>query len=232
LLLLGNDVVDLTTAGIAGKTQNARFVKRIFSNKEQNAISESENPDQTLWMTWAAKETAYKLISKIIGPPVFSHIRFETTFLQPSPDSKFNVEVVYNKWKFPLKINLKKNYIHAVGVYKEIDNQVEYLFHEKILRIKQSELKYWDNKFRWADIFTKEELPSIRQVESALVRLHCKKSIAENLNISPTRLQIIRPTKELKSHPPFILLDDKRTEIDISLSHHGSWLGWCFSQKL
>ena len=79
--MLGNDIVDLNEAGVAGKSHNARFVERVFSREEKSAISLSENPDLTLWMFWAAKETAYKIISKITGPPVFSYKKFRNQSL-------------------------------------------------------------------------------------------------------------------------------------------------------
>ena len=232
MLLLGNDTVDLNYAGIAGKSRDTRFVKRVFSDKEQFAISASTDPDLTLWIVWAAKEAAYKIISKIIGPPVFSHRKFEATFLKSLPESQSKIEVVYNKWIFPIEITFTRNYIHAVGAHIKTGALSNYLRSEKVHRITKYELKTWESRIKWLDNFTKEELLSIRQAESALVRFYCKKSIAEKLKITPSRLQIIRPSKERKSQPPFILLDNKRTEIDISLSHHGSWLGWCFSMKL
>ena len=142
------------------------------------------------------------------------------------------IEVAYNTWIFQIEITYKRNYIHAVGAHTTNGKLSNYLRSEKVHRVTQSELKTWKNIIRWSDNFTKEELLSIHQAESALVRLYCKKSIAEKLKITPSRLQIIRLSKERKPQPPFLLLDNRQTEIDISLSHHGSWLGWCFSMKL
>ncbi len=231
MLLIGNDIVDLHDAGSAGKYRDTRFAKRVFTEKEQAAISTSPEPDVMLWMIWAAKETAYKIISKMEGPPVFSHKKFKTAFPKPLPESTANLEVVYNQWIFQIEITVTGNYLHAVGAYPKIGESSNYFRCEQVHRITQQELKNWQNNIRWVDDFTKEELRSIRQAESALVRFYCKKSIAENLSIAPSRLQIIRPTKKGKPQPPFVLLDNRQTEIDISLSHHGSWLGWCYSMK-
>ncbi|MCH7755009.1 4-phosphopantetheinyl transferase family protein, partial [candidate division KSB1 bacterium] len=102
MLLLGNDIVDLNEAGITGKFYSARFVERVFSREEKSAISLSENPDLTLWMFWAAKETAYKIISKITGPPVFSYKKFKTTFRKQISKSKSKFEVVYDARQFQI----------------------------------------------------------------------------------------------------------------------------------
>ena len=115
MLLLGNDIVDLNEAGITGKSQSTRFVERVFSREEKSAISVSKNPDLTLWMFWAAKETAYKIISKITGPPVFSHKKFKTNFRKQISKSKSKIEVSYDAQKFQIELTTDTNYIHAVG---------------------------------------------------------------------------------------------------------------------
>ena len=229
MLLLGNDIIDLKEAGITGKSHSTRFVERVFSHEEKSSIAISENPDLTLWMLWAAKETAYKIISKITGPPVFSHKKFKTTFLKQISKSKSEFRVVYDKWRFQIDLTTNINYIHAVGTPANISELPNYLLSEKVHQITHSELKDWQNTNLWPEHFTKEELVSIHHAESALVRFHCKNLIANKLKFAPERLQIIRPSKAHKPQPPFLLLDNKQTEIDISLSHHGLWLGLCYS---
>ncbi len=231
MLLLGKDIVDLNEAGVTGKSHSARFVERVFCREEKFAISVSENPDLTLWRFWAAKETAYKIISKITGPPVFLHKKFKTTFHEQISKSKAKFEVVYDAQKFQIELTTDINYIHAVGAYAKNGELPDYLLCEKVHPVTHSELKDWQNTNRWAEHFTKEELVSIHHAESALVRFHCKKVVAQELEITPSRLQIIRPSKARRPQPPFLLLDNKQTEIDISLSHHGLWLGFCFSIK-
>lgn len=231
MLLLGNDIIDLNEAGIKGKSSNVRFVNRVFCEEEKAAISFSQNPDLTLWMFWAAKETAFKIVSKIAGPQVFSHKKFETVITEQISSKKFRGEVVYDRWLIQVKITADTKYIHAVGVESEADALQFYSKKQKVLQLRHSEIKDWQSRNRWAEQFTKKELESINFAESALIRFYCKKSIAKELKISPSRLQIIRPSKAGKPQPPFLLLDDKKTNIDISLSHHGMWLGYCFSIK-
>ena len=231
MLLLGNDIVDLNEVGVTGKSGNARFIDRVFSREEKSAISASDNPDLTLWMFWAAKETAYKIVSKITGPPVFAHKKFKTSLSEQISKSKYTFNVAYEAWRFQLEITTSKNYIHAVGWHAPPSERPNYIMSEKVLQVTPTELKEWQNKKLWPDHFTKKELDSIKHAESALVRFHCKKMISEKLKISQSRLQIIRPSIVRRPQPPFLLLDNKETEIDISLSHHGVWLGFCFSWK-
>ena len=76
-VIVGNDVVDLTGPSVLGKASNARFLERIFSEEERAAIAGAPDPDLELWQRWAAKETAYKAVSKLRGsPPTFAHRAF------------------------------------------------------------------------------------------------------------------------------------------------------------
>jgi len=228
LLLLGNDIVDLNETGMKGKSKDTRFMQRVFNAEEKSTIVLSNHPDLTLWMFWAAKETTFKLVSKISGPPVFSHKKFQISALQQTTESSFKANAVYQEHSFPIAITFTNNYIHAVGGNLTTD---KLLLNTGVHKIAKSEYEIWGNRTVWNDTFTQEELESIHHLESALVRFYCKKSIAETLKTSASHLQIIRPTKGQLPQPPFVLRHNKPCEIDISLSHHGSWLGWCFSSK-
>ena len=204
-------------------------MQRVFSAEEKSTIVQSNHPDLTLWMLWAAKETAFKLVSKISSPPVFSHKKFQICALQPTADSSFEATAVYQEHSFPIVITFTSNYIHAVGGNLATDQWPHFLLHTGVHNIAKSEYEIWGARAVWQETFTPEELESIHHLESALVRFYCKKSIAETLKIGASNLQIIRPAKEQLPQPPFVLCNNKPCEIDLSLSHHGSWLGWCFS---
>jgi hypothetical protein len=65
LPFVGNDVVDLTDPENRGKSRDRRFVNRVFTPAEQRMISAADEADRVLWSLWAAKESAYKAISKM-----------------------------------------------------------------------------------------------------------------------------------------------------------------------
>jgi len=73
LTSIGNDIVDLTSPDSIGKSRDRRFIARVFTLEEQELIDRSESPDTTLWMFWAAKEAAFKAVSKL--KPGLSFIR-------------------------------------------------------------------------------------------------------------------------------------------------------------
>ncbi len=62
--LVGNDVVDFAAPGNVGKSGDSRFCRRVFTAEEQALIAGSTCPDELLWTIWAAKEAAYKAVSR------------------------------------------------------------------------------------------------------------------------------------------------------------------------
>jgi hypothetical protein len=57
-----------------------RFVERVFAEPERGCIAESDDPHLTLWMYWAAKESAFKAVKKDIPDLVFRHRDFVAPF--------------------------------------------------------------------------------------------------------------------------------------------------------
>lgn len=64
MLPVGNDVVDLRHRENIGKSGDARFIGRVFTARERDRISGTAKPDSLLWALWAAKEAAFKVVSR------------------------------------------------------------------------------------------------------------------------------------------------------------------------
>jgi phosphopantetheine--protein transferase-like protein len=61
---VGNDIVDLAAPGNLGKSGDGRFCGRVFTAEERALIAGAPRPDALLWALWAAKEAAYKAVSR------------------------------------------------------------------------------------------------------------------------------------------------------------------------
>ena len=61
---VGNDIVDLKEPDNCGKSGDDRFLGRVFTPEERDRIVAAACPDQLLWAFWAAKEAAYKAVSR------------------------------------------------------------------------------------------------------------------------------------------------------------------------
>lgn len=233
MLLLGVDIVDFKETKKSHKYRDARFVSRVFSDEEQNTILNSNNPNVALWAFWAVKEAAYKIISKLSSPPVFRHKCFRARVLEPAEwDKRTNrifIAVEFDATEIKTEVRVNTNNICAVGAYPTTGTLDDYLRTVDAKKVSPADLAAWKEKATFPESFTEAERASITRGDSALVRSHCKNALAAALEINPKRLQIIRPVSEKKTQPPYVLLDDRKTAIDITLSHHGAWLAWAFS---
>jgi hypothetical protein len=64
LQALGNDIVDLDAPGNPGRSRDSRFLERVFTAEERCLIERAGRPDALVWGLWAAKEAAYKAVSR------------------------------------------------------------------------------------------------------------------------------------------------------------------------
>jgi phosphopantetheinyl transferase len=78
-----------------------------------------------------------------------------------------------------------------------------------------------------AQQFSTAERSSIKTPQSAQARMALKQALASHQKIETAQIQIIRPSHKGKPQPPYLLIDDQASLIDISLSHHGQWVAWC-----
>jgi phosphopantetheinyl transferase (holo-ACP synthase) len=102
---VGNDVVDLQDPAIAQSHLRERFVARVCCESERTLLAGSAQPKVMLWSLFAAKEAAFKAISKV-EPLVFAHRRFVV-----SADLR---SVTYEKHVLWLRVDVEGDCVHAV----------------------------------------------------------------------------------------------------------------------
>ena len=62
--MIGNDIVDLQLAKTQSNWQRPKFLKKIFTEIEQEYIYQSANPELEVWKLWTMKESAYKIYNR------------------------------------------------------------------------------------------------------------------------------------------------------------------------
>ena len=62
--MIGNDIVDLVQARFQSNWKRKGFVQKIFTQKEQELIFSSKNPENMVWNLWTRKESAYKIFNR------------------------------------------------------------------------------------------------------------------------------------------------------------------------
>jgi len=74
--------------------------------------------------------------------------------------------------------------------------------------------------------FSDLERPAVHSAAAARVRLEARAHLARLLDVREERLQIVCQGGAPGRTPPVVLLDGRRAPADVSLSHHGRWVGW------
>lgn len=114
--MIGNDVVDLHDCEPPAY-QHVAFLNRVCSRAEVQWVRSSGEPSMALAALWAAKEAAYKLISKKIAGCHFVPRQFETHFQSWAPHLSDTKSVVRNAGiHCDVHITATQRWIHAVAL--------------------------------------------------------------------------------------------------------------------
>jgi hypothetical protein len=199
--LIGNDVVDLTDPRAVGKSQDIRFMDRVFTMNEQKAIFNHNNRDVFLWSLWAGKETAYKAICKI-HPDVSSAPRryeielFSSAGLVPERGAAHTPFGLVS-----IRLFVRSDHLHCVGVTEDIDM----------------------DSVMW-NVSKIDQDRSSSDYQSDIVRKMTKQKASCYLNESPDTIEIIRERGRHGLGPPVLYVRNTKTAIDISMSHDGRFV--------
>lgn len=220
--LVGVDVVDRTRARTARHLGNDRFINRVFSIRERERIGRAPDPEAEIWRLWAAKEAAYKVVSKLEdSPPVFEHARFEVTDPPGAPVRSLSWREV------ELCIGVSDD-DHQVLAWAWLGPATPVLVGHESVDSLRSRLELAEDPDRWiARHFSREEAEAIHGLHSALVRVAARRDAARMLGVSEERLTIVCPPGHTGLRPPYLRDGGTlRADADISLSHDGAFLAW------
>lgn len=233
---LGNDIVDLADPRHSGKADDQRFMERVFSRDEQEDIRSSETPDRALWVRWAAKEAAFKTVSKALGtPPTFIHSLFQVTLskgIESDPDimdpdhppmTLFG-KVRYERKLLPLRIEVVGPALHAVTWTPKSTGSVP------PFSWRATEITGKDEAWREALMpeFSPREWHCVSHRASALARLAARSSLAVTMGVEEETLEIGCGGGQPGRRIPKVLLRGREIPVDLTLSHHGRLLAWAF----
>ena len=214
-LSVGIDVVDLADPRCRGKATDRRFVGRILHASEAAAIASDPDPDRALWRLWAAKEAAFKVVSKAEGtPPPFVH-------------ADFRVDGDRVRWRErEVPVRLEQRGEAVVAVAWEAGSEPSGVRWD----VAEAGAVDPDPALDLAALVRRHlheaERPPVHSRPSALVRLAARGALAEALGVTEGRLAVVCPGGPAGRVPPVAHLDGERCPADVSLSHHGRFLAW------
>jgi len=233
VLFVGNDVVDLDEPRTAGRSTDERFVARVFGPDERAAILAATDGDLELWARWAAKETAFKVVSKLIGtPPPFAHRAFKVEWTD-STDSTTSAEgtiregrVTYEGHEVRVAVLLGERNVHAVGFGSPGGPPERAALLPRCALLEGPDASWAGPMEALEARFTDRERDAVRSRQSAAVRLGARADLARVLGVGEDRLEIVCDAGPTSRRPPRVLLDGHRVGADLSLSHDGRWIAW------
>lgn len=201
--------MDLRHPDALKKNLDDRFVGRVFLPEEKRLIFSDSDPGRTLWQFWAAKETAYKIISKS-HPAIHSGpLKYRVTLpegysisstLQSCRTGQITCCVETPVDDVIVAIQNEADYLHAFGCCGPITPGTMQL---KVFRLDHA---------CFAD-----------RTESDAVRTVLCRHLSRFWGIPAGAINVRRDPAVRGAGPPVVCVSGKPASMDISLSHHGRY---------
>jgi phosphopantetheinyl transferase (holo-ACP synthase) len=199
---VGNDVVDLAAPDNLGKSGDGRFLGRVFTAEERALIAGAARPDALLWAFWAAKEAAYKAVSRA-NPAVCSIPRQYRVVLEPGNAAgtadRLAGKVINPGGELVLRIALTADWVHALAAGSEAAL-------DRICR--------------------RVEGPDVAGDPSAFVREALLWEIARRLDCPVGDLSVVKDPNG--PGVPRVLFRGRLLATEVSLSHDGRFTAFAF----
>lgn len=242
-IYVGNDVVDLAAPRTQGKAGDERFVERVYTAEERSAIASAPDPDLELWCGWAAKETGYKVVSKLLGaPPPFAHQAFRVDW-DPRGDAGQELEgdsvvrtgvVRYlasqagsvRRLEAAVTVELGGDVLHAFGFGAPGALLSPVTVEPRLAWLDERDAPWAGSLERLTERLSSRELDAVYSRPSAAVRLGARVHLAEALGVEEARIEIACAPGRTSRRPPYVLVDGEPATADVSLSHDGPWIAW------
>jgi phosphopantetheine--protein transferase-like protein len=247
LTSIGNDIVDLTSPDSIGKSRDRRFIARVFTPEEEERIDRSTSPDTALWMCWAAKEAAFKAVSKLKTGLYFRHRAYIVTLPR---DGEFTREAVETSGGrlFPIspsepvpgkgsqeaspiilkRINGDAMPVQQRGVVMTPAGPVDAFFTlaSRCVHCVAAARNGYGGATAAKAVHVLEERREGPFDPSATVRRAAIHHLASVLKTSPYDIDLRRDQTVHGLGAPRVFIQGNRTDIDISLSHDGQYIAF------
>jgi len=204
--------VDLSHPGCRNKATDARFLERVFDDRERERILSAPDVDRALWRVWGAKEAAFKVVSKLRGaPPPFSHTRLWVT----RDDAEGGV------------VSYGDSHVSFVETPRDSEGRVHVLaWPEGDLSRLETRIELLPGGAPPVETLTDRERRAVYSVASGWIRVLARAHVAGILGVPETQVEIVCSPGPPGRGIPRLLVGGEPGGWDISLSHHGRFLAW------
>ena len=203
---MGNDIVDLAEAENIGKSRDELFCRRVFNLEELSMIAGSVRPDSFLWGIWAAKEAAYKAISRS-DPTVCSIPKKYPVIIEAESVRGISIclegKVATPRGELTVNISMDEDMVYAVATRTA----------EALRRV----------------VSRVERVDPAKDDSSDILRKILLEEIANRLGFRTGDLSIVK--EKCGPGAPFIIFRRNRLPAEISLSHDGRFIAFAFDPE-
>lgn len=212
---IGNDIVDLDLPDNLEKIRDRRFLDRVFTDSERIFIEQyQEYGNDALWALWAAKESAYKALSKGTPDVPSTPRRYRVDFSVLAPDGTKSSDGQVQKIG-PNKDSIWTGIVKtpAENVFCQALLTPDYVHCLAVTGGCLQEKRMISQVLKWNE----QQDPSVTLRRAAIQR------IADTALLNPSAIEIKRHPTPKGLGPPRVFVHHQPSTIDISLSHDGRY---------
>lgn len=172
-------------------------------------VREAENPDITLWLFWACKETAYKVLSKSSSALVFRPRCWQVKLTRPVNNYGEGEVVVDEAKTIFVQVCLTDAYVHCIGS-------------DELSALK---------KIVWDVNLLKPAGTGTNINPSVLGRKYLLRRLANTYSLNMESMDVRRARKGGELKEPGLYIGGTKAPFDISLSHDGQFVSYAFIKQ-
>ncbi len=210
MMHVGNDIVDMSSPYVKGKSDDRKFVQRVLTPREHQVLMKSHKQDSLLQLFWAAKETAYKITAKICPAVSSAPRRYDVCLDTPESGKDIRGRVTTPFGLVHVRALQNQAFIHCFGAQTSPAAKTVRYGIETINDLPQPDFCR-SSKF-----------------QSRMVRASARRKIASALSLSENDVTITNTGHEKHSLFPVVYINGEESGISISLSHDGRFLAYAF----
>ncbi len=126
--MIGNDIIDLKAAASQSDPTRKNYISRIFTEKEQIILKNSEKAVMQVWILWAMKEAAYKANQRRLDlQRNFNPRKLECIFVDQSSTLVKGI-VTVEELEYHSVVSITKEYIHAFATPLQQEDLISDIF--------------------------------------------------------------------------------------------------------
>ena len=242
---IGNDVMDLRHPRCRDRRRDDPLLDRILSSGERDwldAAATEELWSIRLWALWAAKETAFKVHSKLSALGPFLPRRFSCQLETDIPSDGMEVRIwgmisgPHSEMPVTIEGGANRNYVNVIGWNGTAERPSGSRLEVGLEELKEVGFKGSEEKLEALEShFSAAEWRGIYSLQSARARLLARDRIRTHLSSGPGNrpgsrdevIEIRTAGDRPGQGPPQIWFGGREIgNLDFSLSHHGRFVAW------